>query len=192
MMKLLTFLILWPFCAEFAASKDFPGESVFHLKGSWTNADGIELPLSSHIGGKLSVLAMIYTSCEYSCPLIIQEMNKIKKKVSPAAREKMRYVLVSMDPARDKPELLKKFASKRKLETSEWILLTAKGEGTVRELSTVLGINYKKTGKDFAHSNLITILDGNGVILYTKANLGQQIEESAKAAEKAAATPPSK
>lgn len=191
MMKLLAISILWTFCIGTAVAKDFPGESVFHLKGSWTDADGTEFPLSSHLEGKTSVLAMIYTSCEYSCPLIIQEMNKIKNKMASGTSDKVRYVLVSMDPSRDTPQVLKKFASKRKLP-SDWILLTAKNEGAVRELSAVLGITYKKTGKEFAHSNLISILDRNGVIVFTKASLGQQVEEAAKAAEKSTSTNPPK
>jgi protein SCO1/2 len=112
-------------------------------------------------------------------------MKSIKRKVPTDAAKKVQYVLISLDPTRDTPEVLRRFADKRKLP-ADWVLLTAKDEKPVRELSHVLGVNYKKVGQEFAHSNLITVLDGDGVIKFSKPNIGQQIEETASAIAKAA------
>lgn len=167
-----------------ALADEFPGNSVFHLKGTWLDVEGKEIHLSKLKGNTL-VLAMIYTSCQYSCPLIIEEISRIKRKVPESASSRTRYVLVSFDPLRDSPGALKAYAEKRKLDLSSWTFLTAKSDDPVRELSAVLGVNYKKTGSEFAHSNIITILNGKGEIVFSKPSIGQQIEEAAQAIAKA-------
>jgi protein SCO1 len=167
-------------------AKDFPGESVFHLKGSWLDTQSKETNLSD-LHGKILAVAMVYTSCRFSCPLIIEELNKIKSKISPEYLAKVNFVLLSMDPARDTPEALRRFAVKRNLDLSFWRVLTAKNQKTVREFSAVTGGNFKKTGEEFAHSNLISVISPDGVIEFSKPNLGQQIPEAAAAVNRLAA-----
>ncbi|MGE0175150.1 MAG: SCO family protein [Oligoflexales bacterium] len=164
----------------FSAEESFPDESVFHLTGSWQNADGQKLTLSS-LSGKTLVVAMIYTSCQFSCPLIVQEMERVRIQVKDAPADAVRYVLISMDPVRDTPTVLQTFAKKRKLDPLQWLLLTASTEDQIREFSTVIGVSYKKAGEDFAHSNLITVIDRDGVIRFSKPTLGQQVVETAQA-----------
>jgi len=180
--------LLVVFTAPLASASEsvevFPDASIFNLKNNWTDTNGKNFALSQ-LKGHTFLLAMIYTSCQFSCPLVIQEMNRIRKKLPKNIDAQTRSVLVSMDPARDTPDALKKFAAKRKLDLKSWVLLTAKEELPIRELSTVLGVNYKKIGDDFAHSNLITVVDQAGVIVFSKANLGQQIDETADAIKKA-------
>ncbi|HEX4922551.1 MAG TPA: SCO family protein [Bdellovibrionales bacterium] len=168
------------------AAEEYPGNSVFHLRGDWQDQDGKRVTLGD-LKGRVSAVALVYTSCQYSCPLIIEEFGKIKAKLSPAALQKTSFVLISMDPKRDTPAALKIFAAKRKLDLSLWRLLTAASERPVREFSAVIGANIKKTGDDFAHSNLITVLDTQGVIAFTKMNIGQQVDETAAAINKFAA-----
>lgn len=167
-----------------SVEKSYPDESIFHLKGSWTTSEGQKIPLSG-LSGKTLVLAMVYTSCQYSCPLIVQEMARVRKAVKDIPVDAVRYILVSMDPTRDTPAVLQAFAKKRKLDSAQWVLLTASTEDQVREFSTVLGINYKKMGNEFVHSNLITVIDRDGVIKFSKLNLGQQVDETAQAIAKA-------
>jgi protein SCO1/2 len=158
-------------------AKDFPGDSVFHLKGEWLNQDGKAVHIED-LQGRVTAVAMVYTSCQFACPMIVEEMNRIKAKLSPQILPKVSFVLISMDPQRDTPEKLKSFASKRNLDLSFWRLYTPKSERQVREFSAVIGANIKKVGKDFAHSNMITILNPEGVIVFTKPSLGQQIDET--------------
>ncbi len=169
-----------------SAENAYPDQSIFHLKGGWKTSEGREAPLSA-LAGKTLVVALVYTSCQFSCPLIIQEMERVRKQVKDTPVDATRYVLVSMDPSRDTPDVLRSFAKKRKLDADRWILLTAASEDQVREFSTVIGVNYKKVGNDFAHSNLITVIDRNGVIKFSKPSLGQQIAETAQAIAKASA-----
>lgn len=167
-------------------AKEYPSDSIFHLNSDWLNVDGQKVKLSS-LEGTVSAIAVIYTSCQYSCPLILEEFNRIKAKISPENLKNVSFVLISMDPGRDTPDVLKMFASKRKLDLSIWRLLTASSDKPVRDLSAVLGVNYKKTGDDFAHSNSITVIGPQGVIEFAKPGIGQEIEETAAVINKSAA-----
>ncbi|MGZ3799372.1 MAG: SCO family protein [Bdellovibrio sp.] len=164
-------------------AKSYPSESIFHLKGEWLDSQGHKAHLSD-LEGQVTAIALIYTSCQYSCPLIIDEFNQIKSKISPEYLAKINFVLFSMDPKRDTPEALRVFASKRKLDLSFWHLYTAKDEKSVQELSVVLGASIKKIGKEFAHSNLISVVGKEGLIVFSKPRLGELIDETASAINK--------
>jgi protein SCO1/2 len=57
-------------------------------------------------------------------------------------------------------------------------LLTA-ADDAVLELAVVLGVRYKKAGGgDFAHSNLITVLDSGGVPVYRQSGLDRPPDEA--------------
>lgn len=183
--KMIIQTILFFGVVHSAEAKEYPGESIFNLNHEWLNRDAKTVQLKD-LDGKVTAIALVYTSCQYACPMIIEEFKRVKAKINPEALGKVNFLLVSMDPQRDTPEVLKAFSSKRKIDDPIWVFYTAKDEKPVRDLSAVLGVNIKKVGKEFAHSNLITIVGPEGVIEFAKPNLGQQIEEAANVISKLA------
>ncbi|CAN5411548.1 hypothetical protein BH10BDE1_BH10BDE1_31140 [soil metagenome] len=149
------------------------GESVYNLKSQWTSQDGKVIQLQD-LEGKPVVLAMAYTSCEAACPLIVEDMRKISKGMSAADQKRFSFFLFSFDSQLDTPARLKEYAKKRKLDLAHWQLFHGE-PGAVRELAAVLGVRYKKDPKtnDFDHSNVITLLDGKGLIQYQQNGLGE-------------------
>ncbi len=140
---------------------DYPGDSVFLLESEWHTQDSKKVYLRDLAGGKL-VLSMTYTSCQHTCPTIVSNMQAIEKTLSKADRNKVRFVLVSLMPQSDTPEVLKIYANKRGLRG--WTLLSG-NDDDVRMLAMVLDVKYKAVGdNEIAHSNLITILDDQGRI----------------------------
>ena len=140
---------------------DYPGDSVYLLESEWLNQDSKKIYLRDLAGKKL-VLSMTYTSCQHTCPTIVSNMQAIEKTLSKADRDKVRFVLVSLMPQSDTPEVLKIYANKRGLKG--WTLLSG-NDGDVRMLAMVLDVKYKAVGdNEIAHSNLITILDDQGRI----------------------------
>ncbi len=182
----LIYLILGFALSASASTAEFPGESLFHLKDQWIDAEGKPAQLSD-LNGSVTAVAIVYTSCEYSCPLIVEELKQVRSKIAKKHLSKVKFALFSMDPERDTPAALKKYIEKRKLDPSFWLFYTAKDDEPVRTLSAVLGVSFKKVGKDFAHSNQITIIGPDGLVLFTKPKIGQQVEETAEAINKAAA-----
>ena len=148
------------------------GNSIFNLSSNWTDQNGKEFRLDS-LRGRPSVVTMAYTSCQASCPLIVEDMKKIEAHVLKAAKNSPRFVLFSFDSKRDTPVRLKAFAQNHKLDFDHWILLQGNAK-VVRELSAVLGIRYKQDAQgEFDHSNVISFVDEFGVVRHQQFNIGQ-------------------
>jgi protein SCO1/2 len=74
-----------------------------------TGADGQVFRLSD-LEGKWVMLFFGYTHCPDICPLTLAHVGRVLRELGPAA-EDVRMVFVSVDPERDEPERLRKFAS---------------------------------------------------------------------------------
>lgn len=146
---------------------ELPELSVYHLPTHWTNQNNEEIKLED-FRGKTVVAVMIYTTCRASCPKLIQDMKNIHDKVSKSTNQNTKYVFVSIDPEIDTPKRLKDFSEEREMTADEWEFLRGTEEDT-QEFAAVLGVSYKKTTPiDYAHSNIITVFDHNGVVTYQK------------------------
>ncbi|MGE9743812.1 SCO family protein [Bdellovibrio bacteriovorus] len=143
-------------------SKPLHDESIYNLNSSLLDEDGKVFQLEKY-RGKPVVISMAYTSCVYTCPLILAQMQQLEKALAEQGKKDVRFVLVSFDPAQDTPKVLKDYAKKKKLST-QWNLLTSKSDKEPREIASVLGIKYSKVeGGDYDHSFIITVLDAEGV-----------------------------
>lgn len=137
-------------------------ESIYNLNSELLDENGKAVKLDK-LRGKSVVISMAYTSCAYTCPLILAQMQQIEKKLAESGKKDVRFVLVSFDPEKDTPEVLKDYAKKKKL-SGQWDLWTAKTDKVPREIASVLGIKYSKVeGGDYDHSFIITVLDKEGV-----------------------------
>lgn len=137
-------------------------ESIYNLNSELLDENGKAVKLDK-LRGKPVVISMAYTSCAYTCPLILAQMQQIEKKLAESGKKDVRFVLVSFDPEKDTPEVLKDYAKKKKL-SGQWDLWTAKTDKVPREIASVLGIKYSKVeGGDYDHSFIITVLDKEGV-----------------------------
>lgn len=140
-----------------AAARD--AFSVYDLEGGWRDQTGAPRSLASLRGAPV-LLAMVYTHCTATCPLAVAELRRIA-----ALEPGVRLVLVSLDPARDDPERLARYAADHALDASRWTLLTG-SDSDVRDLAATLSVRYRRvTPDDLAHSNLITLLDREGRIV---------------------------
>lgn len=147
--------------------------SVYDLPASWRDQSGAERSLASLRGAPV-LLAMVYTHCTATCPLAVSELKRIA-----ASDAAARFVLVSLDPARDDPAQLAAFARRLELDPARWTLLTG-GDDDVRALAATLGVRYRQvTAQDFSHSNLISLLDRDGRIVRQSSG---RVDERALAA----------
>jgi protein SCO1/2 len=178
MIVIMLTLLLSGVCLAKAETKN-NGESVYNISTVWLNQDSQAFPLQK-LKGRPVVLAMVYTSCQSACPLIVSDMKNIAKALSAKEKEKVQFALFSFDPEEDVPSQLKQFAKEQALDLTHWNLLTAQPDA-VRELAAVLGVQYKKNASgEFSHSNIITILDAEGKIRYQQAGLKQDPKMSAQ------------
>lgn len=139
------------------------GESLYPLKTIFTDQEGKPTALNIYEGHPV-VMSMFYASCPYSCPVLIDQLKRLEKKVDDKTRGQLRFILISFDPENDTIEVLKQVMAKHGLDSSRWKLLRGE-ESQVREIAALLGIKFRKMqGGDINHTALITFLDSKGVI----------------------------
>lgn len=80
-----------------------PEDSLYNLTSQWNDQAGHPVRLQQ-LGGKVQVLAMVYTNCQSVCPAIITAMKTTEARLSAAERAQVGFVLVSIDPAVDTSE----------------------------------------------------------------------------------------
>jgi protein SCO1/2 len=128
--------------------------------------------------GKVLVMVMIYTSCKSACPRLVADMRNIESRLPEKIKENVKLVLVSIDPEVDTPERLKSFAIENKMDTDQWAFLRSTEDNT-REFAAVLSVNYKKVSPmDFSHSNIISVFNVEGELVYQQEGLGVNSDET--------------
>jgi protein SCO1/2 len=147
------------------------------LQSTWLTA--VEQPLRfGDLRGKARVLVMLYTSCEYACPILFSVVQNIEKALPPEVLSKVGFVVVTFDPERDSPAALRAYSAKMHLDPQRWTLLHGQPDD-VLELAVLLGVKYTKDQQGgFAHSNVITVLNTAGEIVYRHLGLYHPIADT--------------
>lgn len=160
---------------EKAGLTNIPLESIFMLDDTFKTQHNTNFQLST-LKGKPTVIGMIFTNCTYACPRLTSDIKNISKNMG-IRKDKVNFVLISFDTERDNPKQLKKFANEMGLD-SDWVLLHGTEE-TVRTLSVMLNVQFEKDADgNFSHSNLVSVLDKNGVLKYQKEGLEAEHKET--------------
>ena len=162
-----------------AQNKENANSSIFLLDSKWQNQDAEELQLKD-LKGKNLVMVMIFTSCRTACPILVGDMKKIHAKIEKNKLKDTSLVLISIDPTNDTPEVLKKFAAERNMDSEPWIFLRSDEEST-REFANVLAVKYKKISPiEFSHSNIISVFNRNGELISQEEGSGINSDAVAK------------
>jgi protein SCO1 len=145
-------------------------QSLYLLDSKWTSDQGKTIPLGV-LRGRPQVVAMFFTHCEYACPILVNDMKKLEASLPADLRARTDFLLISFDSKRDTVETLAAFRKKENLPLENWTLLRG-GADDVRELAALLGINYAADSRgQFAHSNLITVLNAEGEVAFQQQGL---------------------
>ncbi len=182
MRLVLFFAALFPILAfahnhheDLKASPTLTGASLYQLDSTWRDQNNHSVKLSELQGeGKQEaqgrLVVMLYTGCQTSCPLIVEDLKGIAEELQILKLDRVQVSLFSLDSGRETTETLKAFALKRKLPQS-WTLYTSQAN-EVAELAAALGIRYKRLQNgEFIHSNVIFFLNNRGEILARKEGL---------------------
>ena len=178
-----------PCCVEGRLEKPLSDKSLYHLESKWTTDDGKQIALAA-LRGRPQVVVMFFASCEYACPILVENLKAIERTLPAEVRGKAGFLLVSIDPDRDTPEALRAYRAKHAFDAANWTLLHG-GVDDIRELAAVLGIQYQRDSRgQFSHSNVITVLDQDGVVAFQQAGLNKDPQETVTALIKTLGIPP--
>jgi len=160
-------------------SKTISELSIYNLPSKWTNQNSENIEMKD-LKGKVLVMVMIYTSCKSACPRLVADMRNIESRLPENIKKNVKLVLISIDPKVDTPERLKAFSIENKMDGLQWEFLRSTEENT-REFAAVLAVNYKKVSPlEFSHSNIISVFNANGELVFQQEGLGVNSDETIK------------
>lgn len=157
----------------------FSSDSIYNLESELIDKDGKKCVLGD-LSGKIQIFSMIYTRCKTVCPIIIGNMKALEKLLPEDLLDNVKFSLVSFDPDRDSVENLYKFFKEKRLNDKHWNLYKASNKDVLR-LAVAVGIRFaKELNDEYTHSNLIIILDKNGVVRMHHQGLNRNYSELLK------------
>jgi protein SCO1 len=114
--------------------------------------------------GSVTVYDFIFTSCTGICPIMTHNMREVTARVDKDAP--VRFVSISVDPARDTPEVLAEYAKKNRND-ERWTFLTGDRDAIVS--LSVDGFKLAAGdpvpgGEPLLHSSRFAVADKRGVI----------------------------
>lgn len=159
-------------CGSDVAAPATPALSIYQLQHTFTDQGGAVRTLGDSRGHPV-LIAMVFTHCSYACPALVADVQRVV--AAAGAPPDLRVLLVSMDHERDLPATLAAFAADHDLPADRYSLLHGDADA-VAEVAAVLGVRYAQVeGGDFSHSNRITLLDREGVVVHRHEGLGEDL-----------------
>jgi protein SCO1/2 len=136
------------------------------------NQLGKEVSLSD-VGGKILVVDFFFTHCGGICPKLTASMRKLQRSIQLQDKRKLvdtpfvQYISLTVDPERDSPEVLKRYADKYNVDHNTWWMLTG-DKHTIYDF----GMNEVRLGvpdsssvdTSFIHSEYFVLLDRDRVV----------------------------
>ncbi len=174
-------LLLTNRCPACSLMSEPPGQyadkSLYQVESKWTTDGGKPIKLGD-LAGKPQVVLMFFSRCTYACPILLNDLKRINIALTPEQRAKVGFTLVSFDTERDTPVALAEYRQVWNLPAENWTLLSGKPDD-VLELAALLGVKYKQDANgQFAHSNVISVLNAKGEIIHQQTGLNEDVDET--------------
>ena len=166
-----------------------PGTYTLHRimaapEGRVLGIDGRTQPLSRYTRGQITLLGFIYTTCTdpEGCPLAYRVFDALNESIAtiPALHGKVRFVTLSFDPARDAPDVMRRYAGSRAVEKDgglRWYFLTTRSARELMPLVEGFGqdvqVTFDRSGghprRELSHVLKVFLIDRAGDVreIYT-------------------------
>jgi protein SCO1/2 len=141
-----------------------PGVALYPLSLELRDQDGAKIGLDVFRGHPV-IVSMFYGSCPTACPMLISHVKRLEASLDPEVRATTRVLLVSFDPERDTPAVMRELATAHRVDTSRW-RLAAGPDHQVRQLANAIGVSYRNDGDGmFSHNSVVAVLDADGRVV---------------------------
>ena len=94
---------------------------------------------------RVVLINVVFTSCDDACPLITRKLNEVRAKLGERFGSEVHFISISVDPERDSPQALKKFAAAQGADAAGWTFLT----GAKADVDRVLARLGQLTAADY-------------------------------------------
>jgi protein SCO1/2 len=128
--------------------------------------DGEPLRLSS-LRGKVLLVSFIFTTCNGTCPATTHRMGQVHEQL--AARglcqdDRVRLLSITLDPTRDTPEVLRRYARLYDAEFADWNFLTGPADHVAAVVSSWGMWARPAANGQLDHPSRVFLLDAKGRI----------------------------
>jgi protein SCO1 len=128
-----------------------------------TKQDGKRVSLGE-LRGKVLAITFIFANCADTCPLLTAKLVGIQNALGSDFGTKVYFVSITVDPDRDTPQVLKRYAEAYRANTAGWAFLTGT-PAEIRNVTNLYGIYSKKTARgDVDHTFLTSLIDQTGTL----------------------------
>src|SRR6185295_6286652 len=100
------------FAVQLSAQAKTPWNASYFPNVPLTTQDGERIGFYDLIKGKTVAIELMYTSCEYACPLETARLAQVQTLLGDRMGRDVFFYSISIDPAHDTPAALKAFAEK--------------------------------------------------------------------------------
>jgi protein SCO1/2 len=130
---------------------------------SLTSQDGAPVALHD-LRGKVVALTFIYTECADTCPLLTEKMAQVQEALGSEFGVRIAFVSISVDPQRDTPAVLKRYAESHGARLSGWSFLTG-SPASIRDVIRRYGV-FAASASDgeVDHTFLTSLIDAGGYL----------------------------
>lgn len=146
-------------------------QDITRTQNTFLNQDSVKVEFPKIIKDKITLMAMVYTHCPDICPMTTHNMQLIEQRLPDELKSKVKFVIISFDPNRDTPAILKKFAELRDISFNSWTFLTGDMKNT-KEVMLKFDIKaipadstYDDQGElsySVIHTDRISLIDQDG------------------------------
>lgn len=127
---------------------------------------------AADLRGRMVLMDFIFTRCPGPCPILTQTHVSVQRELPSGVREKTAFVSITLDPAHDTPEVLRRYASARGIDTRDWSLLTG-DPVRVDEVVRAFGVgSTRQPDGNIEHLVVTFLIDPDGQIV--KRYVGQE------------------
>jgi protein SCO1/2 len=138
--------------------------------------------------GQTVLLSFVYTRCQdpRMCPLISSNFHQLQQKL---AGLPVHLVEITLDPAYDTPDVLKKYGERFGADASRWTLGTGP-VGVVQEFASRFGIAvFDDPSRGLVHTDRTVVIDRNGAVVDLIDEAGWTADDVAAELRSVAALP---
>jgi protein SCO1 len=141
------------------------GKEVKHTIRPFNYMSQDSLPITNAtLKDQIYIVDFFFTSCPSICPRVVKQMLKIHDEFK--SNPNVRLVSFTLDPKRDTPSKLKKYADNLEVKADKWLFLTGDKDFTL-ELAHDYFVSAAEDAEapgGFDHSGKIILVDRNGHI----------------------------
>ncbi len=137
---------------------------LWQLPGEFVDENGQKLRLQQ-LAGAHTIVAMEYTACRFVCTINWRKLVEIQAEAD-KRKLPLKFVVISIDPANDTPELWREYRRARGLLRSNWTFVTGNRAAT-DAVAAHLGVRWWLYNENIMHDFRIVRLNEQGARVRT-------------------------